>query len=347
MQRIGKYKVLACGSEGSLMQAVIPCLLKNNYKVIGVDNYFRYGKTQRKRNYQFLEGDLCDKDFVKKIFEKNKIDFVIQAAARIFGVRGFHKFPADILSSDISLHQNILRKAIKHRVKRVVYISSSMVYERAKNVPSKEKDIENMLIPLTDYGLSKLVGERLSIAFYKQYGLPYTIWRPFNIITPFEKGEEEVGISHVFADFIKKILIEGQDPIEILGDGEQIRSFTWIYEIAEAIAHYSFKEETKNKIFNLGQYNKDAKTEAVTMNELAQKIFQKGKTYNIIPNNKILKVKHIEDLLIRDTDVRLRIPDSSFAHQTFGWKTKVNVDKALDHCIKQIIKKGLIKINNK
>ncbi|MBA4319682.1 MAG: hypothetical protein C0412_14875 [Flavobacterium sp.] len=343
MQHTGKYKILVCGSEGSLMQAVIPRLIKNGYKVIGVDSFFRYGEIQCTRNYKFVRGDLCDKNFVEKIFKENKIDFVIQAAARIFGVRGFHKYPADILSYDILLHQNILQSAKKHKIKRVIYISSSMVYERAKSIPSREEDIQNMLIPLTDYGLSKLVGERLSIAFFKQYGLPYTIWRPFNIITPFERGGEEVGISHVFADLIKKILIERQNPVEILGDGKQIRSFTWIYEVADAIANHFFERGTKCKIFNLGQYNKSGKAEAVTMNELASKIFEKGKKYNIIPEGEKLKIRHIDDKLIKDTDVRLRIPDSGLAHKTFGWKTKITIDKALGYCIKQLIKEGLIK----
>jgi len=338
MQPTGKYKILICGSEGSLMQAVIPYLVKNGHKVIGVDSFFRYGKIRRKKNYKFINGDLCNRDFVEKIFKKNKIDFVIQAAARIFGVRGFHKYPADILAYDILLHQNILWSAKKHKIKRVIYTSSSMVYERAKNIPSQEKDVNNMLIPLTDYGLSKLVGERLSVAFYKQYGLPYTIWRPFNIITPFEKGEKEPGISHVFADFLRKILIERQNPVEILGDGKQIRSFTWVYEIAEAIASHSFEETTKCKIFNLGQHNKKGKAEAITMNELAQKIFDKGKGCGIIHKNKKLKIKHIKDKLIQKTDVRLRIPDATFAHKTFGWETKVTVNKALDSCVAQIIK---------
>lgn len=347
MRHTGKYKILVCGSEGSLMQAVIPYLIKNGHKVIGVDSFFRYGEIKRKRNYKFIKGDLSDFKFVEKIFKKNKIDFVIQAAARIFGVRGFHKYPADNLTYDILLHQNILRLAQKYKVKKVIYISSSMVYERAKNVPSREEDVKNMLIPLTDYGLSKLVGERLSIALFKQYGLPFTIWRPFNIITPLEKGKKEAGISHVFADFIKKILIKRQNPVEILGDGRQIRSFTWIYEVAEAVANHSFEERTKCKIFNLGQYNENGEAEAITINDLAQKIFDKGKKRGIVPKDKKLKIKHIRDKLIQKTDVRLRIPDSTFAHKTFGWKTKVTIDEALDYCIDQIIKEGLIRIINK
>lgn len=334
--------VLVAGSEGSLMQAVIPTLLAQGHTVIGADNFFRYGTVERERPYTFIQGDLCDEAFVEKIFTEHSIDYVLQAAARIFGVRGFHKYPADILSFDVRLHQNILASAKKHGVKRVAYISSSMVYERATSVPSKEEDADDMLVPLTAYGLSKLVGERLCRAYYAQHGLPYTIWRPFNILTPFERAEGEVGISHVFADFIDKLLIKKENPMDMLGDGKQVRSFTWIYEVAEAIGTYSFDDRTALGTFNLGQYNEDGTAEATTMQELAQKIFDKGKERGILPADATLAITHRDDPLIQKTDVRLRVPDSSHAHNTFGWQTKIKVDDALDRCITELLKAGLV-----
>src|SRR5260370_11182456 len=99
----------------------------------------------------------------------NDIEVVFRAAARIFGVSGFHAYPADILGQDVALHRNLLcaAKDIK-RLNRVVYISCSMVYERCEIVASREEDVEDMKSPLTDYGLSELVVERLSRAFDKQ-----------------------------------------------------------------------------------------------------------------------------------------------------------------------------------
>lgn len=324
------------------MQATIPVLIKEGHTVIGADNFFRYGEIKRERLYTFLQGDLSDESFVKSIFDQHKIDYVIQAAARIFGVHGFHQYPADILMYDTRLHANILRAAHAHDVKRVAYISSSMVYERTETVPTKEENLDEMKIPLTDYGLSKLVGERLSKAFQKQYGLPYTIWRPFNIITPFERAEKEPGVAHVFADFLEKILVQRQNPMEILGDGNQIRSFTWIYEVADAIGRFSFDQRTENNVFNLGQYDADDKTEAVTMKELAQRIFDKGKRRGIIPANEHLQFTYRVDDLIKNTDVKLRIPDPSRARQIFGWTTAIHLDEALDHCVDQMIGSGLI-----
>ena len=109
-------KILVTGSEGSLMQYVIPVLLKKGYEVIGVDNFARYGEIERKRNYKFIKGDLTDPEFVDSIM--GGIDGVVQAAALIYGVGGFNKYPADILSKDIVLHQNILWAMKKHKVSK-------------------------------------------------------------------------------------------------------------------------------------------------------------------------------------------------------------------------------------
>ena len=223
-------KILVTGSEGSLMQFVIPVLQERGHEVIGVDNFIRYGEIERERNYEFVRGDLTNKDFVDELV--SGVDGVIQAAALIYGVGGFHKYPADILSKDVVLHQNILWSMVKHNVKKIAYISSSMVYERCNNHPSKEEDAFESLVPSTDYGLSKLVGEKMCRAFAKQYGIEYVVWRPFNIITPYEVAENEQGMSHVFADFIKNLIVEKKNPLPIFGDGEQIRCFTWIGDIA-------------------------------------------------------------------------------------------------------------------
>lgn len=313
-----KKKILVTGSEGSLMQYVIPVLMDQGYEVIGVDNFARYGEIERKRNYDFIRGDLTDVNFVDSLFNGKKIDGVIQAAALIYGVGGFNKYPADILSKDIVLHQNILWAMKKYGVKKVTYISSSMVYERCINHPSKEEDAFNSLIPSTDYGMSKLVGEKLCIAFARQYGLKYTIWRPFNIITPHEVAEKEQGLSHVFADFIQNLLIEKKNPLPIFGDGEQIRCFTWIGDIANAIGKYSFLDKTDNEIYNLGN------PEPISMKDLARLIHQ-GKEE--------LKFKTIKEY---NDDVIIRIPDITKASNDLNFTPTKKVKDSIKTCMEQI-----------
>lgn len=308
------------------MQWVIPHLVREGYEVVGVDNFSRYGRIERKRDYKFFVRDLTNQEAVKEVCRG--VDAIIQAAAQIFGVRGFHKFPADILSKDVLLHQNLLWEALERGMTRMVYVSSSMVYERAKQVPLREEDVNGMQIPLTDYGLSKLVGERLCEAFKQQYGLDYTIWRPFNIITPYEKAEEEPGISHVFADFIRKLVIDKQNPMEILGDGEQIRCFAWIDDVASAIAKYSFLDITRCEVFNLGN------PEPVTMKELAQKVFEKAKQRGVIDSAAKLTFAHKP---IYNDDVRIRIPSIEKAQSKLRWNPKVTLDEALDRCVDEAL----------
>lgn len=314
-------KVLVTGSEGSLMQEVIPLLMEKGHTITGVDNFARYGEIERERKYQFIRGDLTDPAFVDKVVRD--VDAVMQAAALIYGVGGFNKYPADILSKDINLHQNIMQAMLKNGVKKMIYISSSMVYERCKTHPSKEEDVDESLIPSTDYGLSKLVGERITRAFHRQYGIEFTIWRPFNIITPHETGENDLGLSHVFADYIKNIIKEKKSEIPIIGDGEQVRCFTWIGDVARGIAEFSFDERAANETFNLGN------PEPITMKQLALIIYDEAREKNLI-NGGGLTFKTEKSF---PDDVRIRIPDVSKAKRVLGWEPTLKVSESVEKCL--------------
>ena len=316
-------KILVTGSEGSLMQAVIPHLLKAGHTVVGADNFCRYGVIERKRDYDLKIGDLVDPGFAKSVVKG--VDGVIQAAARIYGVGGFHKYPADILAHDLTLHQNILWGAVEHGVKKVAYISSSMVYEKVDKHPSVEADVMEAKIPETDYGLSKLTGERLSMAFAQQYKIPFTVWRPFNIITPHEKGEGEQGISHVFADFIRLIVKERKNPIPVLGDGQQIRCFTWIDDVASAIAKFSFDDKTNGEAFNLGN------PEPVKMVELGTAIYEEAQSLGLLPKSD--KPLTFSPTPIYKDDVKIRIPDVSKAERVLGFKPTLKMRQSVRKCL--------------
>ncbi len=305
------------------MQEVIPRLMANGHTIIGIDNFARYGEIDRERDYEFIRGDLTDPEFVDTVVRD--VDAVMQAAALIYGVGGFNKYPADILSKDINLHQNIMHAMLRNGIKKMVYISSSMVYERCEKQPSKEEDVDESLIPSTDYGLSKLVGERITRAFHRQYGIGYTIWRPFNIITPHEVGENDLGLSHVFADYIKNIVKEQRSEIPIIGDGEQIRCFTWIGDVARGIADYSFDERAANETFNLGN------PEPITMKQLAAIIHDGAREKGLVNSNgnglSFRTEKSFPD------DVRIRIPDVNKAKEVLGWEPTLKVAESVERCL--------------
>jgi len=323
-------KILVCGSEGSLMQAVIPKLLRDNHAVYGADNLCRYGARLgiAGEGYEFRKVDLTDRPSVNALVKSLQPDLIIQAAARIYGVGGFNKYCADILGEDLALHNNVLKAAVDHGVSKVVYTSSSMVYENCQG-KVKEDDVDKVIAPYTEYGLSKYVGEKMSIAFKKQYGVDYTIWRPFNVLTPYEKAEGQQGISHVFADFMHQIVIKRSNVIPILGDGEQIRCFTWIDEVAEAIATYSFNPKTNGQAFNLGN------DEPITMKDLARRIraiaiteFGLDFDYAMTFDQKPAYVN----------DVRYRVPNVTKALDILGWEAKMKVNDSLRLCIRDALK---------
>jgi len=318
-------RVLVTGSEGSLMQWTIKHLVEAGHDVVGVDNHARYDDYEHTRvvdrdDYEFEKADLTDLDRTTELLDG--VDGVINAAAMIYGVKGFHEYPATILSNDLTVHRNVLEAAVEQDVERVAYISSSMVYERT-DPPHYEDDVEDSPVPSTDYGLSKVVGERYSRAFQREHGIDYTIWRPFNVITPYEKAEDEPGMSHVFADFIRKILVEKQNPMEIFGDGEQVRCFTWIDEVAGAIAAQSFADATENEAYNL------ANAEPVTMKELARRIFAIGKERGIVDGDDL----DFEHVPIYDDDVKKRVPAVEKAEEDFDWDPEMKLDDSLSVCI--------------
>ncbi len=264
------------------------------------------------------------------------MDVVIQAAAQIYGVAGFHRYPADILQRDTLLHGLILRESVALGVKRVVYISSSMVYERLADI-AREEDVPNMLVPLTDYGLSKLMGERLSQAFAEQFDLEYTIWRPFNIIGLHERAvDSDPGVCHVFADFIQRIVHEKQNPMLVLGSGSQIRCFTWIGDVADAIGHHSFDEATRNQDFNLGN------AEPVSMIELAQRIY--SIYYEMIGETPPGELQFTHAPTFAD-DVQVRIPSASKAAEKLGWHARTKLDEMLRRCLAHELEQSNLEVS--
>jgi len=316
-------KLLITGSEGSLAQIVIPYLLKDGHEIIGVDNFTRYGEVERSRDYQFVKKDLCDTNVVKSIFSDNHFDAVFHFAALVYGVIGFHEKPADIIADNNLMNINLLKYG-HDNIDKFIYLSSSMVYERSMKWPHAEDDTLTTPVMKTSYGLSKYIGERVAQSYHEQYGVNHVIWRPFNIITPFETPEEE-GFSHVFSDIIKKIIDKKQQPLKILGDGNQIRCFTNIYDVAEAIASYSLNEKVENKAINIGN------PEPTTVKELAEKIVKIGKALSLIDSNYELK---FESQPIYEDDVKKRIPDASKLNELFGWNAKIKIDESIEGYLK-------------
>jgi nucleoside-diphosphate-sugar epimerase len=309
------------------MSHTINRLLEGGHSVIGVDNGQKWGLSQTTQ-YEFVAGDCSSAELLQPLLYD--IDCVIQAAATLYGVLGFHRYPADILSNDLAVQKTVLECSLKAGIKRIVYISSSMVYDKSNHC-SDELD-EKFAVPVTDYGLSKLVCERLVQAYTYQHNLNYTIWRPFNALDPTERAESEQGISHVIPDMLQRLIVEQQNPLEILGDGNQIRCFCHIREIGEAIADFSFDSRTLNGIFNLGRH------EAISMKDLALRLYDEACKQGLIVNPEELK---FTSLKVPSTDVRERIGSFNKIKKAVNWTSNISLTSMIHDCVSSYSKPKL------
>lgn len=262
-------------------------------------------------NNEYIVDDLAD------IIDHHKIDVVFGLAALIGGIKYFHDHPADILSKNHTITDNTLRGIVASKKKPLfVYISSSMVFEETEHFPTPEYMTDKT--PRSAYGFSKLNGEFLCDAYYQQHSVKYRIARPFNAFGCNEYPKE-VGIAHVIPDLIKKVL-DGQgtedNPLEILGDGNQIRCYTHVSDIASGIIRVSEAAELTS--FNISSPKNHS------VNEVAKLIWSR------IHGDKPLYCKHLPAL---QYDVQQRIPDVTKAKERLGWTAQYVLEDKIDEVI--------------
>jgi len=223
--------IVVTGGCGFIGREVSRQLVERGYQVTVVDDLSK-PESAAPEGVEFLRMDLTDAAATLEAFSGFKR--CVHLAAKIGGIGYFHKYPATILAENDKLYASVFGACARHRYERIVYVSSSMVFESATRFPSAESDLATTPVPLSAYGFSKLSGEWYCRAFSDEHQLPFTICRPFNAYGVNEAPGDEVGYAHVIPDLGWKLL-EGQDPLEMLGDGSQSRCFTHVSDIARGI----------------------------------------------------------------------------------------------------------------
>jgi nucleoside-diphosphate-sugar epimerase len=311
-------RILVTGGLGFIGSNLVKQLVELGSEVIIVDDLSKgnikyLDDIKGHGNVMFIKRDLT-KESVKDIIKNKDIELVFHLAAKIGGIKYFHKYPAVILRDNLLITINIFEGALDSNVEKITYFSSSMVFERSNTLPLSEDLLLKIPPPITSYGFSKLAGEYIARAYNEEYGIKYLIVRPFNVYGPGELPGEEPGLAHVIPDLVKKVA-DGQYPLEILGSGEQTRSFTYISDLTDAVL--LLVEKAVNDDYNVGN------DEEVKIIDLAKLIWE------IYGRKEPFAVKNLPPLKY---DVQRRVPDISKIKR-LGWAPKVKLRDGLRYYI--------------
>jgi nucleoside-diphosphate-sugar epimerase len=333
-------RVLVTGSAGFICGYLVQELLDHGHEVTGLDNFSKYGRVAKSYDdhpgYRFVEGDAKDVALLTELAAD--VDQVVAAAAMIGGISYFHEFAYDLLAENERILAATFDAAIaahrKGTLERIVVMSSSMVFESTEVFPTPEGAQLTSPPPISTYGFQKLASEYFARGAHEQFGLPYTILRPFNCVgigerravrdTEVMSGNVKLALSHVVPDLALKAL-QGQDPLHILGEGNQVRHYTYGGDLARGIRVAMESPKAVNDDFNLSTAT------STTVLELAEAIWRKVHGADAAPGGS-KPFRYVTDPPF-EHDVQRRVPDVRKARDVLGFEATTSLDEMLDEVI--------------
>jgi UDP-glucose 4-epimerase len=326
-------KVLVTGAAGFIAGYLVEELLAQGYEVVGLDNLSKYGRVEksydRHPRYRAVTGDAKDVALLEKLLAD--CDHLVAGAAIIGGISYFHELAYDLLAENERIVASTFDAAIgahrERKLKKITVLSSSMVYESTTLFPTPEGEQLRSPPPLSTYGFQKLACEYFAKGAHEQYQLPYTIVRPFNCVGIGEgrarndrevmSGNVKLAMSHVVPDLVQKIS-KGQDPLHILGSGNQVRHYTYGGDLAKGIRVCIEHPAALNEDFNIST------AQSTTVLELAQAIWRKLKPDVPFQYRSDEPFKY---------DVQRRVPDVSKARRVLGFECTTPLETMLDEVV--------------
>jgi UDP-glucose 4-epimerase len=327
-------RILVTGAAGFINGYLVPELLDAGHEVVGLDDFSKYGRLTKSYDdhpsYRFVEGDAKDTALLRELAAD--VDQVVASAAMIGGISYFHEFAYDLMAENERILASTFDAAIAARrdghLQRIVVVSSSMVYESATVFPTPEGAQLTSPPPVSTYGFQKLASEYFAKGAWEQYQLPYTIVRPFNCVgigerralrdTDIMSGNVKLALSHVVPDLVLKVLKE-QDPLHILGDGTQVRHYTYGGDLAHGIRLAMESDAAVNEDVNLST------AASTTVMELATTIWHKihgpDRPFRFVSDPPF------------EHDVQLRVPDVRKARELLGFEATTSLSAMLDEVI--------------
>lgn len=291
--------VLVLGGYGFIGSHIIDILSKN------LINTFVYDKNSKedKNNTFYINGDFSDLLHIEDTIVKNNITHIIHLISTTLPKNSNEDIPFDI-TSNVVQSIKIMDLCVKYEIKKFIFMSSGgTVYGIPQYLPMNEEHPTN---PLCSYGITKLSIEKYLQIYHRLHGLNYSIIRAAN---PYGPRQNHLSGQGIIANFINKI--EQQQALEIWGDGEIIRDYFDVRDLANLT--FSVLTKDKNGIFNAGSGT------GLSINEIVKLISS--------TTNKKPKIIYKEK---RNFDIPSVILDISLTKEIFNWHPEINIRKGIE-----------------
>jgi len=307
---------LITGGAGFIGSHLEEELLRRGEEVWVIDDL----STGRYENVAHLVGNpkfhlqidtIMDQEVMEELIDR--CDLVYHLAAAV-GVRLIVDKPVETMETNILGTEVVLKLANRDK-KKVIVSSTSEIYGKSDNVPFKEDDdriLGSTTMRRWCYSCSKAIDEFLALAYHQEKKSPVVIARMFNTVGPRQTGQYGM----VVPRFVQSALL--CHPIQVYGDGEQTRCFTYVDDVVEALVGLAHCPQAVGEIFNVGS------EEEISINELAKMVKRLTKSKSPIehlPYDKAYE-KGFEDM-------RRRVPDLTKIRSLIGFRPKVNLEEML------------------
>ena len=306
------------GGAGFIGSSLIEKLLKDNIKIVTIDNFCDFydpnikekniKKVINNKNYKLYRGDIRDINLLEKIFQENGIDEIIHLAA-MAGVRPSIENPILYQEVNVIGTQNILEMAKKYQVKKMIMASSSSVYGNCKQIPFHEN--LNVNYAISPYAASKKANEIMAHVYYKLYNINIIMLRFFTVYGPRQRPDLAI-------NKFTRLMLENKE-IPMFGNGNTSRDYTYIDDIIDGIVKASDYLEKNNNVYeiiNIGNSN------PISLKEMINTI---GKVLNVNPK--------IKEYPMQPGDVDKTYADISKAKKMLNYEPKVNFEEGIYHFV--------------
>jgi len=254
-------KIYLAGHTGMVGSAIKSGLEANGYKHLLVKD--------------FPGLDLMRQDETEKLFQVEKPEVVIVAAAKVGGILANNTYRAEFIYDNLMIEANIINAAYKNDVEKLIFLGSSCIYPKLAPQPLKEEYLLSGYLEFTNepYAIAKIAGLKLCENYYRQYGCNFYSVMPTNMYGPYDNFDLQT--SHVLAALIKKFYeakMKNDNSVTIWGTGKPLREFLYVEDFADAIIFMMENVEAKDLYEKEVSHINIGSGKDLSINELAEMI---------------------------------------------------------------------------